>query len=130
MTAFGALFTIFAAMAVALASVGLYATVAQAVTRRTQEIGIRMAIGAGRFDIFRLVLAQGIRQVVIGFAAGLPLSIAATRILRGTLVGVSPGDPVAFLSALVVLMVAGILGCAIPSMRAIRVEPLVALRLE
>jgi predicted permease len=129
-TLFGKLFTIFAAIALVLAWVGLYAVVAHAVSRRTQEIGIRMAIGGTRRDIFALVVKQGMRQVLGGFAAGLPLAMLVTRGLSHGLVGVSPSDPATYAGVAVVLGAAGLLGCAIPARRAVRVDPLAALRHE
>lgn len=129
-TSFGKLFTLFAAIALVLAWVGLYAVVAHAVSRRTQEIGIRMAMGGTRRDIFGLVVKQGMRQVLGGFAAGLPLAILVTRGLSHGLVGVSPSDPATYAGVAVVLGAAGLLGCAIPARRAVRVDPLSALRHE
>jgi predicted permease len=129
-TTFGKLFGLFAGIALVLAWVGLYAVVAHAVSRRTQEIGIRMALGGTRKDIFSLVVKQGMRQVIGGFAAGLPLAMLVTRGLSHGLVGVSPSDPVTYAGVAVVLGLAGLLGCAIPARRAIRVDPLAALRHE
>ena len=126
--AFGALFTIFAAIALLLASVGLYAVIAHAVSQRAQEIGIRMALGGTRRDILRLVFTQAMRPLAIGLAVGLPLAFGVTRILRAGLVGVSPGDPITFLGVVLVLILAGLLGCAVPARRATRVDPLVTLR--
>ena len=127
---FVALFTIFAGIALLLASVGLYAVVAHSVSQRTREIGLRMAVGGTARDIVRLVFAQGLRQVVIGLIIGLIAAFGVTRVLRAVLVGVSPSDPVTFLAVAVVLMLAGVLGCAIPARRAIRVDPVVALRCD
>ena len=127
---FGRLFTFFAAIALVLAWVGLYAVVAHAVSQRTQEIGIRMAMGGTRRDIFGLVVKQGMRQVLGGFAVGLPLALVVTRGLSHELVGVSPSDPATYASVALVLGFAGLLGCAIPARRAIRVDPLAALRHE
>jgi len=129
-TAFSKLFAIFAAIALVLAWVGLYAVVAHAVSRRTQEIGIRMAMGGTHRDIFGLVVKQGMRQVIVGFIAGLPLAILVTRILSRGLVGVSPSDPATYAGVVLVLGMAGLLGCAIPARRAVRVDPLSALRHE
>ena len=126
----GRLFTFFAAIALLLAWVGLYAVVAHAVSQRTQEIGIRMAMGGTRRDIFGLVVKQGMRQVLGGFAVGLPLALVVTRGLSHELVGVSPSDPATYASVALVLGFAGLLGCAIPARRAIRVDPLAALRHE
>ena len=130
MTAFGKLFALFAAIALVLAWVGLYAVVAHAVSRRTQEIGIRMAMGGTRRDIFGLVLRQGMWQVAGGFAAGIPLAMLVTRVLSRSLVGVSPSDPATYAGVALVLGFAGLLGCAIPARRAVRVDPLAALRHE
>jgi putative ABC transport system permease protein len=129
-TAFGTLFSVFAAIALALAWVGLYAVVAHAVSRRTQEIGIRMALGGTPRNIFSLVVKQGMLRVAGGFAAGLPLAIVVTRGLSRGLVGVSSSDPATYAGVALVLGVAGLAGCAIPARRAIRVDPLTALRHE
>jgi predicted lysophospholipase L1 biosynthesis ABC-type transport system permease subunit len=127
---FDKLFSIFAAIALVLAWLGLYAVVAHAVSRRTQEIGIRMAMGGTRRNIFGLVVKQGMRQVLGGFAAGLPLALLVTRGLSHGLVGVSPSDPATYIGVAIVLGFAGLLGCAIPAQRAVRVDPLTALRHE
>jgi len=127
---FGKLFAFFAAIALVLAWVGLYAVVAHAVSQRTQEIGIRIAVGGTRRDIFSLIVKQGMRQVLGGFAAGLPLALLVTRGLSHGLVGVSPSDPATYAGVAVILGFAGLLGCAIPARRAIRVDPLAALRHE
>jgi len=127
---FGKLFAFFAAIALLLAWVGLYAVVAHAVSQRTPEIGIRMAMGGTRVDIFSLIVKQGMRQVLGGFAVGLPLALVVTRGLSHQLVGVSPSDPATYGSVAVVLGLAGLLGCAIPARKAIRVDPLTALRHE
>jgi putative ABC transport system permease protein len=129
-TLVGGMFTVFAGIALALASVGLYAVIAHSVSQRTQEIGVRRAMGGTDRDILRLVLAQGLRPLALGMAIGLPAAFAITHALRMALIGVSPGDPITFLVVVVVLALAGILGCAIPARRAIRVDPVVALRCE
>ncbi|HTQ58252.1 MAG TPA: ABC transporter permease [Bryobacteraceae bacterium] len=129
-SSFGRLFSLFAAIALVLASVGLYAVVAHTVSRRTQEIGIRMALGGTRKDIFGLVLKQGMRQVAGGLAAGIPVALVVTRALSRGLVGVSPTDPATYAGVAVVLALAGFLGCALPARRAIRIDPLAALRHE
>jgi predicted permease len=126
--AFGLMFTIFAAVALVLASVGLYAVIAHSVSRRTREIGVRMAVGGTARDIAGLVFAEGVRQIGIGLAVGLPLAFGVTRVLRAALVGVSPGDPITFVGVIGILAIASALGCAIPVRRALRVDPVVALR--
>jgi putative ABC transport system permease protein len=128
--AFVILFTIFAGVALVLASVGLYAVVAHSVSQRTREIGVRMAVGGTAGDILRLVFWQGMRRIVIGLAVGLPLAAAVTFVLRAVLVGVAPGDPLSLAGAALVLILAGLLGCAIPARRAVRVDPVVALRCD
>jgi putative ABC transport system permease protein len=125
-----ALFLLFAAIALLLAASGLYAVIAHSVGQRTQEIGVRLAVGGTARDIFGLVLRQGLAPLGLGLAIGLVLSVALTRVLRSELVGVSPADPVALGTACLVLMAAALLGCLIPARRAMRVDPVVALRHE
>jgi putative ABC transport system permease protein len=122
------LFLIFAAIALLLASVGLYAVIAHSVTQRTQEIGIRMAIGATARDVLTLVARQGLLPLGIGLTIGLAASLAVTPIFRSALVRVSPADPISMLVGSAVLIVSGTLGCLIPARRAMRVDPVVALR--
>ena len=124
----GTMFTIFAGIALLLACVGLYAVIAHAVSQRTREIGIRVAIGGSAHNILRLVFTQGLQPLLLGLAVGLPSAFGLTRVLRAELVGVSPRDPVTFAGVVVVLIAAGILGCAIPARRAIRIDPVIALR--
>lgn len=130
MGVFVALFAIFAAIALLLASVGLYAVIAHSVSQRTREIGLRMAVGGTARDIVWLVFGQGLRHIVIGLIIGLTAAFAVTRVLRAALVDVSPSDPMTFLTVVVVLMLTGVLGCAIPARRAVRVDPVVALRCD
>jgi len=129
-TVFGSMCSVFALVALVLASLGLYSVIAHSVSRRTQEIGIRMAMGGSNRDILRLVFAQGMRPLAWGVAIGLAAALALTRTLATILAGVSPADPVTFLGVVAVLLSAGVLGCAIPARRALRVDPLVALRCE
>lgn len=125
---FGAICSIFAGVATVLAAIGLYAVIANAVGQRTQEIGLRMAIGAAPRDVARLVFAQAIRPLAPGLAVGLALALLATRSLRILLVGVSPNDPLTFVGILVVLTFAAALGCLVPARCAIHVDPVKALR--
>ena len=127
---FVVLFSIFAGVALLLASVGLYAVVAHSVSQRTREIGVRMAMGGTASDIIRLVFWQGMRRIVVGLAIGFPLAGAVTFVLRAVLVGVAPGDPLSLAGAALVLILAGLFGCAIPARRAVRVDPVVALRCD
>jgi putative ABC transport system permease protein len=122
------LFLIFAAIALLLAAVGLYATVAYAVSRHTQEIGIRMAVGASGRHILALVFRLGMLPLAVGLALGLAATLGLTRVLESMLVHVSPHDPVAYGVTIVVLGVSAGLGCVIPARRALRVDPVVALR--
>jgi len=125
---YGSLFLIFAAMALLLASIGMYAVIAHSVSQRTQEIGIRMAIGATATDIRRLILMQGMLPLGIGLTIGLAASFAVNRLLKSELVQVSPADPVTLVVASAVLVLSATLGCLIPARRAMLVDPIVALR--
>ncbi len=125
---YGALFLMFAAIALLLASVGLYAVIAHSVSQRTQEIGVRMALGGTASDIRSLVFKQGMIPVGIGLGAGLAASLAVNRLLEASLIQVSPSDPATLASVAVVLLIAATLGCLIPARRAMRVDPIVALR--
>jgi len=127
---YGSLFLIFAAIALLLASIGLYTVIAHSVSQRTQEIGIRMAIGGTPRDILRLVFRQGMIPLAIGLTVGLAASFAVNRILTSMLVQVSPADPITLVVASAALVLAGTLGCLIPARRAMRVDPVVALRNE
>jgi putative ABC transport system permease protein len=124
------LFVIFAAIALLLATVGLYAVVAHSVSGRLREIGVRMAMGATSSDVFRLVLRQGIPSVGAGLAIGLAASFALNRLLKAELVHVSSNDPTTLLIASAVLILSAALGCLIPARRAMRVDPAGALRHE
>jgi predicted permease len=126
----GVLFVIFAGIALFLASIGLYAVMAHSVSQRTQEIGVRMAMGATARAILRLLFTQGMLRVAVGVAIGLVGAFAVTRVLKAILVQVAPADPMTFATASVVLAIAAALGCWIPARRAMRVDPMVALRHE
>jgi len=128
---FGTLFTVFAAVALALASIGLYAVMAQTVTRRRHEIGLRLTVGAGKSGILRLVFAKGLRQLAIGLAIGLPAAFLLTRVLKGALELPVPGGNTATLAgAAIALLATGTLGCIVPALRAMRVDPAITLRHE
>jgi predicted permease len=127
---FGSMFAIFAAIALLLASVGLYAVIAHSVSQSTQEIGIRMALGASGTRVLRLIFMQGMRQLIIGLVLGLLAAFGITRVLATLLIGVSPTDPVTFITVAAILTLAGVAGCMIPARRAIRVDPVIALRHE
>lgn len=125
---YGSLFLIFAAIALLLASIGLYTVIAHSVSQRTQEIGVRIAIGGTPRDILKLVFRQGMLPLAIGLTVGLAASFAVNRLLTSVLVQVSPADPITLVVASAVLILAGTLGCLIPARRAMQVDPVVALR--
>jgi putative ABC transport system permease protein len=127
---FGGICTVFAIVATVLAAVGLYAVIMQSVSQRTQEIGLRMALGATRRDITALIFAEGIRPLIPGLVVGLLLAVATTRGLRSLLVGVSLNDPMVYLGTVLVLLLAAVLGCVVPALRATRVDPIIALHYE
>jgi putative ABC transport system permease protein len=121
---------VFAALALGLASIGLYGVMALTVTQRTRELGIRVALGANRARVFRLVLGQGFILVGIGLIAGLLLAASTGRALSGILYNVSAWDLTGFLSAALVLVGVAMIACCVPARRAMRVDPIVALRTE
>jgi predicted permease len=127
---FGTLFFTFALIALLMASVGIYAVVAQNTARRTREIGIRMALGATAARVVRLMLARGLRQLGIGLVIGLAGAFAATRLMDSLLGLVSPTDPVVFGTITVLLSGIGLFACWLPARRAARVAPTEALRSE
>ncbi len=122
--------TIFSLAALLLAVTGIYGVVSYTVTQRTPEIGIRLALGARRAQVFRLILSQGIKVVLLGLGLGLVGSLAATRVIRTLLFEVTPGDPLTFVFVSVVLIVVALAACSIPAQRATRVDPLISLRNE
>jgi len=123
-------FGLFAAVALLLASVGIYGTLAYSTSRRTQEIGIRLTLGAGRGEVVLMVIRQGMTVALIGTLVGLVIGVAVARLMRGLLYEVSPSDPYTFAAASAVLLLAGFAASLGPALRAASVEPLVALRRE
>jgi len=129
---FGSLFLSFAAIGLLMASVGIYAVVAQATARRTREIGIRMALGATASGILRLVLARGLAQLLLGLGLGLIGAFSATRVLaqNGFLFQISPNDPLVFVAITGLLIAIGAFACWLPARRAAALHPVEALRCE
>jgi predicted permease len=127
---FGSAFGIFAAVALALASIGLYAVMAYAVMQRTSEIGLRMALGAQPRQVSWVVLKRGVLQLSMGMMLGLPGAWGLSRVLGGLLVGIEPGDPITFAAITLLLTVVSLVACALPARQAMLVDPLVAIRRE
>ena len=121
---------VFAAMALLMAVLGLYGVVSYAVSQRTQEFGIRVALGARQGEILGMVVGQGVRLAGIGAGVGLAASLLLGRLLRSQLFAVSPFDPMIFAGMVVILVAAAMLASYIPARRATRVDPMVALRHE
>ncbi|MGZ5565233.1 MAG: FtsX-like permease family protein, partial [Chthoniobacterales bacterium] len=124
------LLTIFAGIAVALASIGLYGVMSYSVSQRTREIGIRMALGAQRADVLRLVVRQGMLLTLVGVALGLGGSLGLTRLISSLLFGVSATDIGTFGAVSTLLLLIALLACWLPARRASGVDPMVALRTE
>jgi putative ABC transport system permease protein len=120
----------FATLALILAIVGLYGLTSFSTVQRTKEIGVRMALGAQRSDVLKLVMREGVTLALIGVALGLVAVAAAGRLMKSLLFGVSSTDPLTFASVAVLLMLVALLACYIPARRATKVDPLVALRYE
>jgi ABC-type antimicrobial peptide transport system permease subunit len=125
-----ALLSGFALCALALAAVGLYGVVSDLVTQRTRDVGIRIALGARKVTVAGWVLRHGLRLTLPGLAFGLGASWAATRLLAGTLFGISPTDPMTFVGVSLLLGAVALAACCLPAWRATRVEPMDALRYE
>jgi putative ABC transport system permease protein len=124
------LLVIFSGVALVLACVGIYGLIAYSVTQRTQELGIRIALGAQRRDVLRLVLAQGTRLTLLGVAIGVLAALALSRLLATLLFAVSATDPLTFAGVAALLAIAALAACLIPARRATYVDPIVALRYE
>ena len=127
---FAWIFGIFGGVALVMAGVGIYGVMAYSVSQRTQEIGVRMALGATPGSVVKLVLRQGGVQLVIGMSLGLVMAYFAGQLLGSFMYGVEPGDPPTFGGTFLVLMFAGTMACLVPAWRALRVSPMEALRYE
>jgi ABC-type antimicrobial peptide transport system permease subunit len=127
---FAWIFGVFGGVALVLSAVGLYGVMAYSVGQRTQEIGVRMALGASSGDVLRMILREGGLRLVFGLALGVVLAFFASKLQANSLYGIKPSDPVTYVGALCTLAVAGLLACLIPALRALRVNPVEALRNE
>ena len=129
-TVAASLVALFSALALVLATIGTYGVVSYAVSQQTREFGVRMALGATPGHVVRLVMRRGFLLVVAGVALGLGGAAAITRLLADALYGVTPGDPFAFSSVAALLLLVGLAACGVPALRATRIEPVTALRME
>jgi putative ABC transport system permease protein len=127
---FGIMFLAFAVIAIVLAAVGLYSVTAYSVAQRTQEIGIRMALGAEGEQVRWLILRRGIIELTVGLVLGMAGALGTGRLLRGMLVGTGPADPVTLIAISLVLITVAMMACFWPARRATRLDPVKALRYE
>jgi putative ABC transport system permease protein len=120
----------FAIIAFLLAALGLYGILAYSVEQRVREIGVRIALGADKREIFRLIIGNGMRLALIGVAIGVPSALALTRLMGGMLSGITSTDPVTYIVVIGMLVLSALLASYLPARRATRVDPIVALRAE
>jgi putative ABC transport system permease protein len=121
---------LFAGMAMTLAAVGIYGLMSYGVSQRTHEIGVRIAVGARRHDVLKLVIAQGVRLAAVGLAAGVLGALTLTRLMRSLLFAVTANDPATFAAVALLMMGVVLVACFVPARRAMKVDPMVALRHE
>jgi predicted permease len=121
---------VFAVLALVLACVGIYGVISYLVGQRTHEIGVRMALGAQQNDVLRLIIGHGARMALVGVAVGIVAAMGLTRLMANQLFGVSPHDPITFVGVAVLLIIVAVAACYIPARRAMRVDPIIALRCE
>jgi len=124
------LLSIFGGLALVLATVGIYGVISYAVSQRRREIGVRMALGARPADVLRMILAEGLKLVAVGVVIGIAAALMLTRLLEGMVYGVSMRDPLIFVLVNLLLVTVSLAACYVPARRAMRVDPLVALRYE
>jgi putative ABC transport system permease protein len=127
---FGWMFSAFGAVAMLLAVTGVYGLLAYAVSQRTQEIGVRVALGAGRRDVVRLIVGQGLGLAAVGIVLGLIGSFGVTRVIGSLLYNITPTDPATFAGAAIFIVIVALFASYVPTRRAIGVDPLIALRSE
>jgi len=127
---FGWMFSAFGTIALLLASIGVYGVLSYSVSQRVQEIGVRMALGAGRRDVLRLILGHGVKLAGLGIAIGLVGAAGATQFIKSILFNVTPTDPLSFGGVALFLTVVALLASYVPARKAMSVDPIVALRNE